>query len=301
MVKNGVILCPVDFFPVSQHAARYAIRLAKRDNAKLILLHVIEPIGPRLPGVRDGGLVTRAIKKTATERLQELMNQSKAVQVPVTALVRVGDVVSVIRSIVAKNHVDLVVMGTHGRSRIARLLMGSTTLRVLRELRVPVLTIHNVNVNPARRIRHILVITDLLRGSAEAVAHAAGIATEYGAGLTLLHVFHDVQDAISGVYRLPLIKGIRSQLKEMIPPEARNTCSINVRILRGRPRRRVLPWIEREKVDLVVMNIHEKTLMDWLMFGSFAGQIISESPVPVMSIPAATASRVRRQRLKKAA
>ena len=296
MVKNGVILCPVDFFPVSQHAARYAIRLAKRDNAKLILLHVIEPIGPWVPGARDGDLITRAIKKTASERLLDIANQAKAAQVPVTALVRIGEVVTVIRSVVAKTHANLVVVGTHGRNRVARLLLGSTALHLLRQLRVPVLTIHDVNVNPARQIRHILLITDLLHGTTEAVARAAALATEYGARLTLLHVFHDVQDAISGVYRLPLIQGIRRQLKEMVPSEARNTCSINVRILRGRPRRRVLPWLEREKVDLVVMNIHEKTLMDWLMLGSFAGQIISESPVPVMSIPAATRAQHHRSR-----
>src|SRR5215475_1129757 len=120
MVNIRKILCPIDFFPASTHAARHATALAKRYDAKLILLHVIEPDGAAMYRLSPDNVWTGLIRKKASERLEKVAKLARAQNVPVEVLLRTGLADIAIHSTIGEYHVDLVVMGTHGRRGLKR-------------------------------------------------------------------------------------------------------------------------------------------------------------------------------------
>lgn len=300
-MKVRTILCPVDFFPASIRAAEYATALAKVYSARLILLHVIEPTGSWVYELPEDNELMKVIQKRAGARLAKLEKTARAANVPVKILLRTGLVDFNIRLAVSESKVDLVVMGTHGRRGLGKFLLGSTTERLLRKLHVPVLTIRDARFEVAQPIRNILLTTDFSEGTTDAVAYALSLADSLGAQLTLLHVLNDVQADISGIYRDSLIHSIQLQLQELLPAHARKARRITTRVLVGRPIRRILSLLTKEKIDLIVMNIHGKTFIDRISLGSTAEKIVRAVDVPVLAIPFIAKTRRRRTRTRKAA
>jgi nucleotide-binding universal stress UspA family protein len=84
-----------------------------------------------------------------------------------------------------------------------------------------------------------------------------------------------------------------------VPDEARTFCT--VRVVIGQPIRRILPIVKNEKIDLIVVNIHGKTVMDRITIGSTAEKIIRAAKVPVLAVPADAIRRQESSTLKKAA
>jgi nucleotide-binding universal stress UspA family protein len=132
-------------------------------------------------------------------------------------------------------------------------------------------------------IRHIMVTTDFGEGSSRAIEYGWSLASKHEAKMTLVHVLDDVQADVAGIYREHLLRGIESQLENLLPSEARSKCAI--RVLIGRPFRRILWMVENERIDLIVMNIHKKTAMERLAIGSTAEKIIRAANVPVLAVP----------------
>jgi nucleotide-binding universal stress UspA family protein len=283
MAQIRTILCPIDFFPASLAAAKQASAIANRYKARLILLHVIEPVAPwadRVP-LKTRGIIEAITEKSFTE-LKELASLPPLDKVRPEVMVRTGLVDVVIQSTVRGQAVDFVVMGTHGH-RIERYFLGSTTERFLRKLSVPLLTTRQVTRSGVQPIRHIMVTTDFGEGSSSAIDYGCSLATKHEAKMTLLHVLNDVQADVAGIYRKHLLQGIEVELESLLPAEARNKCA--VRVLIGRPIRRILWMVDSERIDLIVMNIHKKTAMERLSIGSTAEKIIRAANVPVLAVP----------------
>lgn len=285
MVEIRKILCPIDFFPASLAAAKQASTLAVRYDARLILLHVIEPVAPwadRIP-LKTRGIIEAITEKSLSE-LKKVANLPPLGKVRPEVVVQTGLVDVVIESTVRGQGVDFVVMGTHGR-RIERYFLGSTTERFLRKLSVPLLTIRQVPSSRVQTIRHIMVTTDFGEGSSRAIEYGWSLATKYEAKMTLIHVLNDVQADVAGIYREHLLRGIEGQLESLLPSGARSKCAI--RVLIGRPFRRILSMVENERINLIVMNIHKKTAVERLSIGSTAEKIIRAANVPVLAVPSA--------------
>jgi nucleotide-binding universal stress UspA family protein len=137
----------------------------------------------------------------------------------------------------------------------------------------------------APRFRRILVTTDFSEGTVDALAHAFSVAQENESQVTLLHVLHDVTAELSDKYRASLIDGIRKQLDGMIPAEARNWCDIVSKVEMGVPYRIILRMLADLKIDLLVMNIHGKGMLDRALLGSTAERVVRAASCPVMMIP----------------
>jgi nucleotide-binding universal stress UspA family protein len=238
-------------------------------------------------------------KARSLERLEKVAELAEATNVRAQVIVRNGFVDTVIQSVIHAHAVDLVVMGTHGRRELGRFFLGSTTERLLRKLHVPLLAMRSAV--PVRRhsIKRILVTADLSEGTPQAIAFACFVAKVYGAKIMLLHVLNDLQADLSGEYRQQLIRGIESELENLVPDEARTFCA--VRVVIGQPIRRILPIVKNEKIDLIVVNIHGKTVMDRITIGSTAEKIIRAAKVPVLAVPADAIRRQKSSTLKKAA
>jgi universal stress protein A len=137
------ILLPVDFSESSRKALEYALSFARQFNAEMLLLHVIETVVPPSPEmvVLESEALTAKLHAEAAKRLSEWRKQV-ASQASVKAVVRNG--ISAHREIVdaaRENNVDLIILGTHGRTGLAHLFIGSTAERVVRHAPCPVLVV----------------------------------------------------------------------------------------------------------------------------------------------------------------
>lgn len=137
MLPLATILHPTDFSESSEFAFRLACALARDYNARLVLLHVI----PTPMVVYAGGPVP-AETWPSVEEVKEHLRQleGRAHHVLVESQVLEGDPVDMILRAAEESNSDVIVMGTHGRTALTRLLMGSVAESVLRKAPCPVLT-----------------------------------------------------------------------------------------------------------------------------------------------------------------
>jgi nucleotide-binding universal stress UspA family protein len=138
------ILCPSDFSDCSRAALEFAIELAQRLGASVRLVHVFQL--PQYAGFEDGLTMAAAsadifisLRKKAEEQLNAELERCRAAGVAATAEQVDGAPHAEIVKLSAE--VDLVVMGTHGRTGLPRLVLGSTAERVVRLAKSPVLTV----------------------------------------------------------------------------------------------------------------------------------------------------------------
>ncbi|MGH7169175.1 MAG: universal stress protein [Gemmataceae bacterium] len=137
MLPLTTILHPTDFSEHSEFAFRLACALARDYNARLILLHVMPP--PMV--IYAGGPVPAETWPDVEEVKEKLRNlEGRTHRVRVESQVMEGDPVDMILRAAEETHSEVIVMGTHGRSALARLLMGSVAEAVLRKAPCPVLT-----------------------------------------------------------------------------------------------------------------------------------------------------------------
>ena len=140
------ILCPVDFSETSDLALLYAISLARAFGAELEVLHVVAPPVTSLPGEHFLGdfvqVDMEALATACRERVDRLLAETpSAEKLQVTPTVVCGIPYLEIIRIAGEKATDLLVMGTHGRSGIEHLLIGSVAERVVRKAPCPVLTV----------------------------------------------------------------------------------------------------------------------------------------------------------------
>ena len=145
-IRIKKILCPLDFSACSDYALRYALGMANEFGAELKLLHVVElPFLPSysLGGVPDLSAPMEAIEQGARQRMEQLVEQCRAEHEDVDATVRTGTPFLEIVSYAEEIGADLIVAGSHGRSGLRHMLIGSVAEKLVRKAPCPVLTVKN--------------------------------------------------------------------------------------------------------------------------------------------------------------
>jgi nucleotide-binding universal stress UspA family protein len=155
MTANRAILHPTDFSEYAQQAFRVACSLAKDRDAKLILLHVVPKPLTTLGGTQ--GLPPQSVEYDLSERRTHLAAFKAPEGVTVERRLHVGDEVEGILRAAQETGCELIVMGTHGRTGLNRLLMGSVAEQVVRRAPCPVLTLraeseHQATVEPVATV-----------------------------------------------------------------------------------------------------------------------------------------------------
>jgi nucleotide-binding universal stress UspA family protein len=141
MLKLKAILHPTDFSEHSDYAFRLACSLAHDHGARLMVLHVVMTLGPEL--VPYGEAVAQLQPEGYQQKLWDDLHaiQSPDPSIPVDHRLFEGDPASGIVRVARETSCDLIVLGTHGRTGLERLLMGSVAEQVVRKALCPVLTV----------------------------------------------------------------------------------------------------------------------------------------------------------------
>jgi len=301
MIGIKTILVPVDFSEPSKTAVNYGLSLALQFNARLVLTHIVHAASPIIYNFPTQSYAFEtAQSKFATETLPTLVPAEFRERVNLQTIVKVGEVRSELLQIVSDEQVDLVVMGTHGKNAFERVLLGSLTERMLRQIPVPILTVSHLD--PARELHvagpvplnHILYATDLSDNADVALKFSIELARGTGARLSVLHVLQTIDTiywGAEGGYLGEEMQTLRDDALQCLHssiPERGQCKGVQVTpiMVDGDPYREILRVADEEKVDLVVMNMHGKGFVERTLLGSTAEKVIRSAHVPVLSIPA---------------
>jgi nucleotide-binding universal stress UspA family protein len=140
------ILYATDYSKASARALDEAVNLAKQNNAELLVVHVIEPVGQYAIGEEFGGAelymkLEDAAKEDAQRSMQKLMRKLQQTNVKVTSLLLKGIAHDQIVKAAKNRRADMIVIGTHGRTGLSKLFMGSVAGKVVSLARCPVVTV----------------------------------------------------------------------------------------------------------------------------------------------------------------
>ena len=140
-----MVLHPTDFSSASAMAFRRAIAEAKTRKAPLLILHVLAPI---VPVVGEGYVSPAAYQEMSTasrawaqKKLDRAVAKAKGARVRVRGMLRDGSAAEQIVRVAKARHAKLIVIGTHGRTGVARFFLGSVAARVAATAPCPVLTV----------------------------------------------------------------------------------------------------------------------------------------------------------------
>lgn len=142
-IKN--ILCPVDYSVYSEMALKYAIEFAEKYRAKLYLMHVLDirVYDINDPDLYDVNIVDEETIAKLRERLLRCVTEDTKGRIPVEAIIIQGVPFAEIIKASKEHKIDLIVIGTHGRTGISHAIMGSVAEKVVRKAPCPVLTIRH--------------------------------------------------------------------------------------------------------------------------------------------------------------
>ena len=290
MIKK--ILCAIDRSPSSLQAFGYAIALAKWQRARLNLLEVIEEAPP--PGVSraptsDG--VPAEARKALERDLRRVLTARRASDVKVKISMRKGNVVQEILAQARTSRSDLIVIGTHGRGGVQRLVLGSVAEKVLRLATCPVLTVRR-GVRLARRSRSpfetILCPTDFSAAANKAVAYAKRLAKEADAKLILLTaVDWPFGTAVMSGPVAELRKSIELEASESLArllPRAANGPRAQAIVALGKASAAIVKGARARSADLIVMGVSGRGALDVALLGSTTHHVIREGAWPVLTV-----------------
>jgi len=242
------VLYATDFHGHSKAALPYALSIARKYGSKVFVAHVIA-LSPFSDTAPTGAL--RAIESQAIREAKEAAIELSPVFGGISneVLIRKGDIWTELSEIVEEKRIDLIVAGTHGRSGVSRIIMGSVAEKICRRAPCPVLMIGpRIDEEPDRfaDLHSILVPTDFTPESAAAVSYAASLAQVNQGRLYLLYVAPttDVPEA-----------SLKDALRNLLPSEMDFSFAPKVFVEVGVASQIILDLSKELAVDLIVLGV----------------------------------------------
>jgi nucleotide-binding universal stress UspA family protein len=295
------ILVPIDFSEPSKKAVTYGLALAEQFGAKLILAHIVPEstallyaFPTELPEVEKDQYAK------AKHEINNLVPVERAANLNLLTIVKVGNVEAELLGIVKDEAIDLLVLGTHGRRQLGRWFIGSVTEHMLRKAPVPVLTVSHVD--PEKHaigfvsLKRILYATDLSESSSMGLHYAIELARAGQAQLTVLHAVDDEEITLSGPAwvaffdRAKLLQETQKKLDELLAREKPTETRIERVVVEGKPFRKILEVAEHQGIDVIVLNLQSKSILERALLGSTAERVVRLARIPVLSVPVASSS-----------
>jgi nucleotide-binding universal stress UspA family protein len=297
------ILCATDFSDFSNHAIPYGIALAREFKAKLYVSHVIDLSSAAIYGEAVFALEEQQNRMT-TYAHNEMTRLIGSEAVDWEPLITVGNPGNEIARLAADKQVDLAIAASHGRSGLKRLILGSVTERLMRTLPCPLWVVRSPErgflapASQAIQIKRILVGCDFSPDSSLAFEYGLSLAQEFLAELHLAHVVEPpIYDNLvkpsesRESFRQQLRNTVQEKLNSMVPGEARVWCKPVTALLAGRPHEELIKYALVNDIDLIVLGVRGRSLVETLLIGSTIGRVVRGAPCPVVSVQPAVHMR----------
>jgi len=233
-VRLKSVMVATDFAPTSDKATRYGIALARRYGAKFYLINVIGSLGFAMVGPDALVAATDIALRDAKKLEAHLVSDGTLAEIEHQVIVSSGEVWRELQSVIEREHIDLLIVGTHSRQGIGRLVLGSVAEQIFRHASCPVLTVGPNNPEQAETViadstRLNLFATDFSDESLVALPYAMSYANRRNTRLVLLHVLSPVPDVEGGRWytaqdvverRKQDIEDAQRRLRALVPPNS---------------------------------------------------------------------------------
>jgi nucleotide-binding universal stress UspA family protein len=273
------ILCPVDFSSHSELALRTAGEFAAAFDAELIILHA-QRFEPPLYFTASQTAALRAQLRRGLRAARKFLEDFAEKQLPAGVSrsyeIIEADPAPAILDAAKKSAAGLIVMGTHGRTGLTKIRLGSVTETVLRQVMIPIATLgpHVAPLPAGRRTHRILCPVDYSELARTAFGYAVTLAQRFGAELVITHVVEDESS----------VGPASEALCDWVPADIRQQCSINEIIRYGEPAAQILEELKRSGADLLVIGAAPRSALEAALFGSTTEMLIRNAPSPVLSV-----------------
>lgn len=294
------ILLATDFSACAARAQDYARFIALAASARLDILHVLEFQPGMDPEYHVNSLYLEELRKDAARQLERFAGEARGLGLRVAQREVLGIPSIRINEAAQETGADLVVLGTHGRTGLEHILLGSTAERVVRGASCPVLTVR-VPYEPGRKpamgesggqpvsVKSLLVPVDFSDCSLDAWEYALQVAKLFKAKATLLHVLEPVSYGLDFTLshaqdERRMRERLDTRLADMVGLLEKEGLA-GQRILRGGvPADAILESAGREGCDLIVMGTHGRRGVSHFMSGSVAEAVLRRAVCPVLSV-----------------
>jgi nucleotide-binding universal stress UspA family protein len=292
------VLCPVDFSDASRTALQVAVRLVRQFKAGLHVLFVEDPL------LASAAAISGVAGTDLKGELKQFVDATPALDLPdePTLHVTTGPPAEEIVRLADREHIDAIVMATHGLTGIQKAFFGSTTARVLKRSTTALLMVPaSEEANRGRDLAglgSILVLTDFGPAAKSAAEVAARFAEAVGASLVLVHVMPAV--SVPASWSVPAqaamkvrTAGAHQQMCGAMRPLEKYGPVESV-IMHGNIAECVAGLARTHHSGLIVMGLESEST--GARPGSTAYAVICGTPVPVLAVPESTHDGARRLR-----
>lgn len=271
------ILLSTDGSLYSEGAIREGIRIAKRCSSKLLVISVLET------NLEYDAIAPQMVEKSERElrgHLEDVVARAKKEGVACEFVVRRGDAYKDIVDEAARQKSTMIVMGRRGRTGLSRLVMGSTTARVIGHAPCSVLVVPRA---AQVEFRNVLVATDGSRYSIAAASEAIGIAKLNNSKLTVISVIPsefmpptDIEMAIGQRELLAEkeMKGAENNAKAVKEAAQKEGVEVQAFVMSGRPADAIIETAKDKNADLIVLGSYGRSGLEKLLMGSTAERVI---------------------------
>ncbi len=277
------VLIATDFSRCSNQALDIGLKLSEAYQAQAYVTFVVPSDEFMLAGPEAYVAAKEAARRDLENLKTELTKTHTCVEGKDYHLYLLeGDVATSILNFAQQKHVDLIVLGTHGRGGLEKALMGSVAEKVFRASAIPVLTIgpHARHASDALAPKNVLVAANFSPDGERAARYAAGLAAEHHSRLTILHVItpkelEHVPD------RDRVLRAMDQNLQELLGPEAQD-CQRRVEC--GRVAPTILRTAQELNADLLVLGVHAAAGVLTRFMWPIAYEVVREASCPVLTV-----------------
>jgi nucleotide-binding universal stress UspA family protein len=278
------IVVATDFSAASENALDHAISIARHYDSKILLLHAVETSPQPQRGKDTESPGQHGLLADAEQKL--LAEADKCSGIACEQRLLAGTALEVVDQILALNHIDLIVVGTHGTRGFRKFLTGSAADRIFHHVRCPVLAIgpsahKGTTTWPPKRI---LLATDLQSDEALAVEYATTLAHEHNARLALLHVTNPPMPPYPQDSEVEITPYFQSRLRSLISYRQWGDHPADVWVeFHDDPAAGIVAVANRQAIDLLILSVHPKE--PWTShFSHNAHRIMTEAPCPALIV-----------------
>lgn len=273
-------------------AASHGLSIAKRYGATVHALHVVNMTAVKVPESAES--IPETWVAAGDKATKQVADRAADIGLPVMTEVRRGSPADVILDYVDERGIDIIVLGTHGRTVLQKPLLGRVTKSVVRTADVPVLCVPPVDqgielTNPSEiAYQSILVPTDGSKAAQNAVDHGLKLARTFDATLHALYVVDRRAYASRPGQTWDDLKTTLEQSGKQITERvadaaAESGVSVVTAVRHGVPHQVIHDYADEQGVDLIAMGTHEKSGLANRVLGSDTERILRLSEVPVLT------------------
>jgi len=286
------ILVPVDFSEITNSVIRLAKRIAEANDSEVILFHTVSPafyipypesISVEIIDLKLLEDIERKTKSEAEEKLKGLIEALKPVKS--RYIVEVGDAREAILDVEEKEDVDLVIMASHSKGLVEKVLIGSTAEKVARHSIKPILILKGKEIETPR---NIVVAYDFSETSEKALHFTIELFKAFKPHITLLHIEEDIDLPIVEEVKERVLKKYSEEKKKYLGDLAQKIASegieVSLVIRKDRdPAESIVKYVrENEHMDLLVIGSKGLSGLKRIILGSTSSDVFRKVEKPVL-------------------